>query len=60
MAHSAITDVLILQDRLARYGGNGRVFEIQFTSIFRFGRNAMSHAFCEKKVSEALFHFKLI
>lgn len=44
----------LVHDRLARYGGDDRVFEIQFTSIIRFRRSELFHAFRDKKVSHVL------
>jgi len=52
MAHSKCTGRLVVHDRLARYGANYRVFEIQFTSIIRFGRSALLPEFRKKKERE--------
>jgi hypothetical protein len=49
MTHTTSTGSLVVHDRLARYGGNYRVFKIYFTSIIIFGRSALFHAFRDKK-----------
>jgi hypothetical protein len=54
MTHSTSTGSLVVHDRLARYGGNDRVFEIHFTSIIRCGVSALFHAFRDKKGGHVL------
>jgi hypothetical protein len=49
MTHSRSIGSLVVHNRLERYGGNDRLFEMQFTSIIRFGRSALSHASVAKR-----------
>jgi hypothetical protein len=52
--HSTSTGSLVVHDKLTRCGGNDRVFEIHFTSIIRFRRSALFHAFRDKKRGRVL------
>jgi len=54
MTHSTSTGSLVVHDKLARYVGNDRVFEIHFTFIIRYGKSALFHEFRDKKRGHVL------